>query len=83
MHIFREAVRCHAFILVKRFSSLVPIDTKDRGREARVVSIQPYADTQPDVTTGDKYIVQFEEGDEADFYEIQLTKMPEAGGKQA
>ena len=52
-----------------------PITTKDRGREATVISIQPNADTQQDVTVADKYIVQFDEGDEADFYEIQLVKV--------
>jgi hypothetical protein len=60
-----------------------PIDTKDRGREATVVSMQPNTDKQPDVTSADKYIVKFEEGDEADFYEIQLIKVSEEEAKQA
>jgi hypothetical protein len=66
------------FTLVKKSLSR-PIDTKDRGREATVISIQPNAATQQDLAAGDKYIVQFEEGDEADFYEIQLTKVPVPG----
>ena len=60
-----------------------PIDTKDRGREATVISIQRNADTQQELAAGDKYIVRFEEGDEADFYEIQLTKVPEDGASVA
>jgi hypothetical protein len=45
--------------------------------------MQPNADTQQDLAAGDKYIVRFEEGDEADFYEIQLTKVPEDGANLA
>jgi hypothetical protein len=58
-----------------------PIATKDRGREATVISIQRNTETQPDVNAADKYIVHFQEGDEADFYEIQLAKVPEEEAK--
>lgn len=69
------------FHLGQRVFITGPIDTKDRGREATVISIQPNTEAEPDVTAADKYIVQFEEGEEADFYEIQLIKAPEEGGK--
>jgi hypothetical protein len=45
--------------------------------------MQPNADTQQDLAAGDKYIVRFQDGDEAHFYEIQLTKVPEGGANVA
>jgi hypothetical protein len=57
-----------------------PMATKDRGREATVVSIQPNTHIAPGAN---KYIVRFEEGDEADFYEIQLLKATEKKAKNA
>ena len=56
---------------------------KDRGRKGTVVSIQPNIYTEPGVTSADKYIVRFEEGDEADFYGIQLLKATEKKAKNA
>ena len=53
-----------------------PFTTRHRGRAAIVVSIQPSA--QPDIA--DKYIVQFEEGGIADFYDNQLMKASEETG---
>ena len=49
------------------------IATKDRGREATVIGIYSSTNTPPGVTTADKYIVRFEQGDEAQFFEIQLV----------
>ena len=46
---------------------------KDRGRKGTVVSIQPNMYTEPGITSADKYIVRFEEGDDAQFFEIQLV----------
>ena len=49
------------------------IATKDRGRKATVVSVQP----NTHIARGaDKYIVQFDNGDQAEFYDIQLTETP-------
>ena len=48
------------------------IATKYRDREATVISIQPNTHIARDAN---KYIVQFEEGDEAEFFEIQLVAM--------
>jgi hypothetical protein len=48
------------------------IATKDRGRQATVIAFRPN-NTAPGVTIADKYIVRFEEGDEAEFFEIQLV----------
>ena len=57
-----------------------PITTKYRGREATVISIQP----NTHIAQGaNKYVLRFEEGDEADFYEFQLVKVPEEGAKHA
>jgi hypothetical protein len=60
-----------------------PIATKHRGREATVVSIEANKDTPPGVTSADKYIVQFEEGEEVEFYDIQLVRVPEDTQKSA
>ena len=49
------------------------IPTKHRGREATIVSFNLYKPAVPGVTSADKYSVQFEEGDEAEFFEIQLA----------
>ena len=46
---------------------------KNRGRKGTVVSIQPNMYTEPGVTSADKYTVRFEEGDDAQFFEIQLV----------
>ena len=56
---------------------------KDRGRKGTIVSVQPNMYTEPGVTSADKYIVRFEEGDEAGFYEIQLLKAKEKKAKDA
>jgi hypothetical protein len=50
-----------------------PIASKDRGREATVIGLHPNEFTSPGVTTADKYIVRFDEGDDAQFFEIQLV----------
>jgi hypothetical protein len=50
-----------------------PIASRDRGREATVIGIHPNEHTSPGVTIADKYIVRFEEGDDAEFFEIQLV----------
>jgi hypothetical protein len=46
---------------------------KHRGRKGTIVSIQPNMYTEPGITSADKYIVRFEEGDDAQFFEIQLV----------
>jgi hypothetical protein len=55
-----------------------PITTKYRSRKATVVSFRPNENTPPGVKSGDQYTVQFEEGDEADFLEIQLAAAEES-----
>jgi len=52
-----------------------PVNTKHRGREATIINISTR--TPQDVTSADKYLVRFQEGDEADFYDIQLVLAPE------
>ena len=54
-----------------------PIVTKHRGREATVVSFQANKHTPLGVTSADKYIVRFKEGDEAALYDIQLVRAPD------
>ena len=53
------------------------IATKDRGRKATVIGVRPNEHTSPGVTVADKYIVQFDEGDDAEFLEIQLVAVEE------
>jgi hypothetical protein len=48
------------------------ITTKHQGREATVINVQPSKHSRPSVTSFDKYIVRFEDGDQAEFYDIQL-----------
>jgi hypothetical protein len=48
------------------------ITTKDRGREGTIISIKPNTIAGQRVSVADKYTVRFEQGDEADFYDIQL-----------
>ena len=53
------------------------ITTKDRGREATIISIKPNTIAGQGISLADKYTVRFPEGDEADFYDIQLTRAAE------
>ena len=53
------------------------ITTKHRGREAAVLIVQPSRHTRPGVTSLDKYIVQFGDGDQAEFWDIQLMAAPQ------
>ena len=50
-----------------------PITTKYRDREATVIAVQPGKYARPGVTSLDKYVVRFEDGDQAQFYDIQLA----------
>jgi hypothetical protein len=54
-----------------------PIPTKHRGREATVIGVHPNEHTSPGVTVADKYIVRLEEGNDAEFFEIQLVAVGE------
>ena len=54
------------------------IITKHRDREAAVISVQPSRHTRPGVTSLDKYVVRFDDGDRAEFYDIQLMDAPAA-----
>jgi hypothetical protein len=60
------------------------ISTKHRGREATLIRVQPSTHTRPGVTSLDKYVVQFDDGTEVEFFDTQLmaasTKACEAGG---
>jgi hypothetical protein len=49
------------------------IATKYRGRQGTVIGFNPNRHTPSGVTSADKYTVRFEEGDEAEFFEIQLV----------
>ena len=59
------------------------ITTKHRDREATVINVQPSRYTRPGVTSLDKYFVRFEDGDQAEFYDIQLMDAPEASEEGA
>jgi hypothetical protein len=65
------------FNLGQRVLITGPIATKYRGRGATVVSFSPNNHTVPGVTSADKYTVQFEEGEEGEFFEIQLAAAEE------
>ena len=54
-----------------------PIVTKYRGCQATVIGVRPNEHTSPGVTVADKYIVRLEEGDDAEFFEIQLVAVNE------
>jgi hypothetical protein len=54
-----------------------PISTKHRDREATVIDVKPNTHTRPGVTSLDKYIVQFPDGEQATFFDIQLMAAPE------
>jgi hypothetical protein len=56
------------------------IITKHRGREATVMHVEPSRHTRPGVTSLDKYVVWFDGGDQAEFWDIQL--MAAAGTKE-
>jgi hypothetical protein len=47
--------------------------TKYRDREATVIAVRPSKRTRPGVTSLDKYVVRFEDGDQEEFFDIQLT----------
>jgi hypothetical protein len=57
------------------------ITTKHRDREAMVINVQPSRHSKPGVTSLDKYVVRFEDGDQVEFYDIQL--MAARPGKEA
>jgi len=48
------------------------ITTKHRDREATVINVQPSRHSRPGTTSLDKYVVRFEDGDQVEFYDIQL-----------
>jgi hypothetical protein len=50
-----------------------PITTKHRDREATVIAVRPSKHARPGVTSLDKYVVRFEDGDQAEFFDIQLA----------
>ena len=50
-----------------------PITTKYKDREATVIDVQPSKYARPGVTSLDKYVVRFEDGDQAQFFDIQLA----------
>ena len=49
------------------------ITTKYRDREATVIAIHPSKHTRPGVTSLDKYVVRFEDADQAELFDIQLA----------
>ena len=55
-----------------------PIATKYRDREGTVIAVQPSKYARPGVTSLDKYVVRFEDGDQAEFFDIQLVAKPPA-----
>jgi hypothetical protein len=57
-----------------------PIATKYQGREGMVIRVQPSTHARPGVTSLDKYVVRFEDGDQAEFWDIQLMAAPEGEG---
>jgi hypothetical protein len=59
------------------------IATKHRDREASVISIHRNTHTPPGAMSADKYLVQFDDGHEAEFYDIQLVRAPEERRKRA
>ena len=50
-----------------------PINTKHRDREATVIAVHPSKHARPGTTSLDKYVVQFENGDQVEFFDIQLA----------
>lgn len=56
-----------------------PNNAIHRGREATVIALVSNSHRLQDVTSADKYIVRFQEGDECDFYDIQLISAPGPG----
>ena len=48
------------------------IATRYRGCEATVIGFNPNRHTPSGFTSADKYTLRFEEGDDAEFLEIQL-----------
>jgi hypothetical protein len=46
-----------------------------------VINVQPSRHSKPGVTSLDKYVVRFEDGDQVEFYDIQL--MAARPGKEA
>jgi hypothetical protein len=60
-----------------------PITTKHRDREATVIAVNPSRHTRPGVTSLDKYIVQFQDGDQLEVYDIQLIDVPQAKERDA
>jgi hypothetical protein len=50
------------------------IDKKYRGRNATVISVQPNTHIAPGA---DKYVAQFGDGHQAEFWDIQLKAAPQ------
>lgn len=55
-----------------------PIATKHRSRGATVIGVHPSRHSRPGVTSLDKYTVQFDDGEQSQFFDIQLMPMTEA-----
>ena len=54
------------------------ITTKHRDRKGTVIHVQVSRYSRPDMTTLDKYTVRFPDGDEGEFYDIQLNPLSES-----
>ncbi len=52
-----------------------PITTKHCNRQATVIEVHPSRHAPPGTTSLDKYRVRFDDGEEIQFYDIQLTKV--------
>jgi hypothetical protein len=74
--VFKEAHRPR-FNLGQKVVITGPVVTKYRGCQATVIGVHPNEHTSPGVTVADKYIVRFDEGDDAEFFEIQLDAVKE------
>jgi len=74
--VFKEA-HMPRFRLGQKVLITGPIATRYGGCKATVIGVRPNEHTSPGVTIADKYIVRFDEGDDAEFFEIQLLAVEE------
>jgi hypothetical protein len=70
--IFKGQLYVPRFQLGQKVVITGPITTKHRDREGTVINVQPSRRARPGVTSLDKYVVRFDDGDQGEFYDIQL-----------
>jgi hypothetical protein len=65
----------HRFTLGDKVFITGTIMTRRRGQHGTVIGVRTSRYSRPGSTSLDKYTVRFDDGDQSEFYDIQLAKV--------